>query len=139
MQYWTDKLAGKAFEYRNIVPATSPGINAAVAKLPGWVDPFFKDEYVRAISGSGLHAEERIIKIINDAKQVGPDGKLLTPKQITELFTERSPCEDICAPLLRTELSPEAKIFYSIVYDGESKLERQLMAKLLEIKAKGGL
>jgi hypothetical protein len=125
------ELADKAFGFRASIPTLNPGINAAVARLPGYTDPVFKDEFVRALSGNGLHAEEALIKKVQDA---GFD-----PKKITELFTERSPCPQTCTPLLQRELDSQAKIYYVVQYTGEdSPLERELLNELLRIKAYGG-
>ncbi|MBP2334396.1 hypothetical protein JOF41_000574 [Saccharothrix coeruleofusca] len=139
VQYWASDIARVAYDFRRVVPAPSPGINVAVAKLPGWNDPVFKDDYIRALSGERMHSEQRIIDTIKKRNEGLPEGQRFDPKEITEFFTERSPCSDPCQPLLRTELSPEAKIYYVVQYvGGNSKEEAQMLNELLSIMAGGG-
>ncbi|WP_077241523.1 nucleic acid/nucleotide deaminase domain-containing protein [Amycolatopsis azurea] len=138
---WGDELGDLAYLYRRTVGSMNPGINVAVAKLPGWLDPRFGDEYIRAFSGSGLHSERRIIaeidKQIAEARKLDPNNTALDIKNITELFTERSPCE-ACAKFLEGQLSPETLVKYGVYYLKETENETQNLLALLRERANGG-
>ncbi|WP_414945449.1 hypothetical protein [Amycolatopsis sp. cmx-11-32] len=139
---WGNELADKAYRFREAVASMRPIVNVAVAKLPGWVDPVFKDEYVRAYSGKGtpwgnsIHSEDRIFRIVKDANFKLPDGRTLQPSDITDIFTERSPCKK-CTELI-LESAPGANVHYSVTYLGNSDLEAEILYELLDLRAKGG-
>ncbi|MFC0844711.1 nucleic acid/nucleotide deaminase domain-containing protein [Streptomyces noboritoensis] len=69
-------------------------MNVAVARVPGWAAATgAKDDFVVfANTPKGLHSEERIIQAL--------ESKGFNRSQISELYSERSPCKDKCAPLL---------------------------------------
>jgi hypothetical protein len=70
------------------------GRNVAVARVPGWAKATgAKDDFVVfANIPRGLHSEELIIKELEE--------KGFNKKQIAELYSERSPCDAKCAPLV---------------------------------------
>jgi hypothetical protein len=70
------------------------GRNVAVAWVPGWAEKTgAKDDFVAfANIPRGLHSEELIIQKLEE--------KGFNKNQIKELYSERSPCEAICSPLM---------------------------------------
>jgi hypothetical protein len=132
LQYerWGNDLADKAYQLRRAMGLLkSPGINVSVAKIPGYTDPVLGEGYIGAISGTNLHAEQRIIKTLEDA---GFD-----PKQIERLFTERSPCKDTCLPLLTEKLTPGTTIDYAVYYLKDSEMELETLRSLIARRGTG--
>ncbi|MDT7797608.1 MAG: hypothetical protein QOI78_1041, partial [Actinomycetota bacterium] len=130
---WGDELGDIAYRFRearNLLG--SPGINIGVGKMPGWPDEGFGPGYIVARSNGAkeLHSEEIIIQKIRDAG--------LDPKKLEALFTERSPCLDKCSPLLNEALSPGTEVSFGVFYLGNSRMETEMLDKLLEIRAAGG-
>ncbi|WP_436842797.1 RICIN domain-containing protein [Streptomyces collinus] len=70
------------------------GRNIAVARVPGWAAATgAKDDFVVfANIPQGLHSEELILKKLEE--------KGFNKNQITELYSERSPCKATCSPLV---------------------------------------
>ncbi|MFF4797306.1 RICIN domain-containing protein [Streptomyces sp. NPDC001351] len=70
------------------------GRNIAVARVPGWAKATgAKDDFVTfANIPLGLHSEELIIQKLEE--------KGFNKNQISELYSERSPCQDKCSPLM---------------------------------------
>ncbi|WP_345060932.1 nucleic acid/nucleotide deaminase domain-containing protein, partial [Streptomyces rameus] len=69
--------------------------NIAVARVPGWAAATgAKDDFVVfANIPNGLHSEEVIIRKLEE--------KGFNKNQIAELYSERSPCQKICSPLVQ--------------------------------------
>ena len=143
---WGDTMGDLGYVYRRTVSGETmnPGINVAVARLPGWKDPKFGDEYIRAFSGDGKHSEIRILDDMEDQiakmKAANPGNEEiqgLSLKKITDFFTERSPCPS-CASALATRLDPNLVVVrYAVAYYGESGMERELLASLIELRKLG--
>jgi hypothetical protein len=70
------------------------GRNVAVAWVPGWAKKTgAKDDFVAfANIPLGLHSEELIVKKLEE--------KGFNKNQIKELYSERSPCDATCSPLM---------------------------------------
>ncbi|WP_020122612.1 RICIN domain-containing protein [Streptomyces canus] len=93
--YASSELAVVAYKFR-----VSSGLrykfgrNVAVARVPGWAEATgAKDDFVVfANIPRGLHSEELIIQKLEE--------KGFNKNQIAELYSERSPCEAICSPLM---------------------------------------
>ncbi|WP_410591398.1 nucleic acid/nucleotide deaminase domain-containing protein [Amycolatopsis sp. lyj-23] len=127
---WGSELADKAYELRRTMGLLNkPGINVSVAKIPGYTDPVLGEGYIGAISGSGKHAEERIIDTL---RQKGFDTKT-----IERLFTERSPCIDRCAPLLGEALANGTTVDFAVYYLKQSRQEIASLKALLAQRGQG--
>ncbi|MEU2713121.1 nucleic acid/nucleotide deaminase domain-containing protein [Streptomyces sp. NPDC007205] len=93
--YGSSELAHVAYEFR-----VSSGLrykfgrNVAVARVPGWAKATGakNDFVVFANIPQGLHSEELIIKKLEE--------KGFNKNQISELYSERSPCNAKCSPLV---------------------------------------
>ncbi|MEV6553196.1 RICIN domain-containing protein [Streptomyces sp. NPDC051597] len=93
--YAGSELAVVAYKYRIASGLRYKyGMNVAAARVPGWAAATgAKDDFVAfANTPGGLHSEERIIQEL--------ESKGFNRSQISELYSERSPCQDKCAPLL---------------------------------------
>ncbi|MEV5950625.1 ricin-type beta-trefoil lectin domain protein [Streptomyces sp. NPDC051993] len=93
--YAGSELAGVAYRFRVASGLRYKyGMNVAVARVPGWAAATgAKDDFIAfANIPRGLHSEERIIQAM--------EAKGFKPSQIAELYSERSPCQAKCAPLL---------------------------------------
>jgi hypothetical protein len=127
---WGSELADKAYEMRRTMGLLrQPGINVAVAKIPGYTDPILGDGYIGAISGSGKHAEQRIIDTLRE--------KGFDTKAIERLFTERSPCPDRCSPLLGEALANGTTVDFAVYYLKESKQELRSLQALIDGRGAG--
>ncbi|MBK3525733.1 RICIN domain-containing protein [Streptomyces sp. MBT70] len=71
------------------------GRNIAVARVPGWAAATgAKDDFVVfANIPDGLHSEQVIIRKLEE--------KGFNKNQISELYSERSPCQKMCSPLVQ--------------------------------------
>ena len=81
------------------------GRNVAVARVPGWNSPKTGDMVLGFSKGGGSHSENHIFD------QLAAKG--FSPSQITELYSERSPCP-VCQPMLDGQLAPGAPVTYSV-------------------------
>ncbi|MCY0963529.1 nucleic acid/nucleotide deaminase domain-containing protein, partial [Streptomyces sp. H27-H5] len=119
--YYSTELARQAYHARKAVGFT-PGRNVAVARVPGWNDSRTGDLVVGFSKGEGIHSEDHILAQLK--------AKGFTPSQITELYSERSPC-DVCKPKLAAALEPGTPISWSVPNGpGSADLLRQMIAAL---------
>lgn len=93
--YASSELAVVAYKFRVASGLRYKfGRNIAAARVPGWAATTgAKDDFVVfANIPKGLHSEELIIQKLEE--------KGFNKNQISELYSERSPCENKCSPLL---------------------------------------
>ncbi|MFF7439063.1 ricin-type beta-trefoil lectin domain protein [Streptomyces sp. NPDC008122] len=102
--YLSTELSRMAYKARTAAGITT-GRNVAVARVPGWNDPKTGDLVVGFSKGNGYHSENHILDQLT--------AKGFKPTQITEFYTERSPCP-VCAPMLADVLKPGTPISWSI-------------------------
>ncbi|MEW2133422.1 RICIN domain-containing protein [Streptomyces sp. NPDC005435] len=102
--YGSTDLALMAYKARKAAGITT-GRNVAVARVPGWNDPKTGDLVVGFSKGSGYHSENHILDQL-EARNFKPD-------QITELYSERTPC-GVCGPMLEDKLRPGTPIYWSL-------------------------
>ncbi|MFJ6722370.1 nucleic acid/nucleotide deaminase domain-containing protein [Streptomyces sp. NPDC091259] len=102
--YLSTDLSRMAYKAR-IASGVSTGRNVAVARVPGWNDPKTGDLVVGFSKGNGYHSENHILD------QLTAKGFKLT--QITELYSERSPCP-VCGPMLEDALPSGTPISWSV-------------------------
>ncbi|MFI8372187.1 ricin-type beta-trefoil lectin domain protein [Streptomyces sp. NPDC085466] len=102
--YLSTELSRMAYKARTGAGITT-GRNVAVARVPGWNDPKTGDLVVGFSKGNGYHSENHILD------QLAAKG--FKPTQITEFYTERSPCP-VCAPMLADVLNPGTPISWSV-------------------------
>ncbi|MGW2563217.1 RICIN domain-containing protein [Streptomyces sp. NPDC001514] len=102
--YLSTELSRMAYKARTAAGITT-GRNVAVARVPGWNDPKTGDLVVGFSKGGGYHAENHIMDQLS--------AKGFKPTQITELYSERSPCP-VCAPMLADVLKPGTPISWSV-------------------------
>lgn len=121
--YGSSELSRMAYKAR-IAAGIYPGRNVAVARVPGWNDPRTGDLVVGFSKGDGYHSENHILDQLA--------ARNFKPSQITELYSERSPCA-ACAPLLEDVLTPGTPISWSVPNGPGSA---NLLARM--IKAYGG-
>jgi len=95
------------------------GRNVAAARVPGWNDPRTGDFVIGFSKGlkdnQKYHSED---DILNQLKAKGLDGSA-----ITELYTERQPC-DKCATTLGQQLKPGTPITWSVPYGSSPDADR---------------
>ncbi|MCP2092289.1 Short repeat-containing protein of unknown function [Actinosynnema pretiosum] len=120
----SQEIVNKAFEYRiKVSGATLSSLfnNLAVVKVKGWVDPFFKDDYIRMLSaGKEKHSEIRILQELN---RLGID-----PSRVVEVYTERSFCKK-CAVAFGSRLPQGTPVYYSVKYMGQKSSDSWQEAK----------
>ncbi|MFE5977742.1 RICIN domain-containing protein [Streptomyces sp. NPDC056460] len=102
--YLSTELSRMAYKARTAAGITT-GRNVAVARVPGWNDPKTGDLVVGFSKGNGYHSENHILDQLA--------AKDFKPTQITEFYTERSPCS-VCAPMLADVLKPGTPISWTI-------------------------
>ncbi|WP_128985008.1 RICIN domain-containing protein [Streptomyces roseicoloratus] len=102
--YLSTELSRMAYKARTAAGITT-GRNVAVARVPGWNDPKTGDLVVGFSKGNNYHSENHILDQLK--------AKGFEPSQITELYSERSPCP-VCAPLLEDVLKPGTPITWSV-------------------------
>ncbi|MEU2834199.1 nucleic acid/nucleotide deaminase domain-containing protein [Streptomyces lavendulae] len=102
--YYSTELSRMAYTARKAEGFNS-GRNVAVARVPGWNNPKTGDLVVGFSKGDGYHSEDHILDQLK--------AKNFKPSQITELYSERSPC-DACKPKLAAVLEPGTPISRSV-------------------------
>ncbi|MFJ3880912.1 ricin-type beta-trefoil lectin domain protein [Streptomyces sp. NPDC090077] len=102
--YLSTELSRMAYKART-ASGISTNRNVAVARVPGWNDPKTGDLVVGFSKGNGYHSENHILDQLT--------AKGFKPTQITELYSERSPCA-ACGTLLENSLSPGTPISWSL-------------------------
>ncbi|MFF4573684.1 ricin-type beta-trefoil lectin domain protein [Streptomyces sp. NPDC001410] len=102
--YGSTDLSLMAYKARKAAGISS-GRNVAVARVPGWNDPKTGDLVVGFSKGGGYHSENHILDQLK--------AKNFSPKQIKELYSERTPCA-ACEPILQKELEPGTSISWSL-------------------------
>ncbi|WP_353947008.1 RICIN domain-containing protein [Streptomyces sp. HUAS MG91] len=102
--YLSNELSRMAYKAR-VGAGISTGRNVGVARVPGWNDPKTGDLVVGFSKGDGYHSENHILDQLK--------AKGFSPKQITEFYSERSPC-DVCAPILEGALEPGVPIYWTV-------------------------
>ncbi|MER5640663.1 polymorphic toxin-type HINT domain-containing protein [Kitasatospora sp. NPDC002227] len=102
--YNSTELGNMAYKARTAA-GISTGRNVAVARVPGWNSPRTGDLVVGFSKGDGYHSENHIFD------QLAAKG--FNPSHITELYSERSPC-DVCQPMLNEHLTPGTPVTYSV-------------------------
>ncbi|WP_030729452.1 nucleic acid/nucleotide deaminase domain-containing protein [Streptomyces sp. NRRL S-237] len=102
--YLSTDLSRMAYKART-ASGISTNRNVAVARVPGWNDPKTGDLVVGFSKGNGYHSENHILD------QLAAKG--FKPTQITELYSERSPCP-VCGPMLDGVLKPGTPISWSL-------------------------
>ncbi|MGW1623226.1 nucleic acid/nucleotide deaminase domain-containing protein [Streptomyces sp. NPDC002172] len=107
VRYNSDELSRMAYKFRVESGFFDADHNVAVARVPGWNDPKTGDLVVASSGWSG-HSETEILA------QLAAKG--FDAKDITALYTERSPC-GACASALADALKPGTPITYSVPYD----------------------
>lgn len=105
--------------------------NVAVARVPGWNDPETGDLVVGFSKyESGLHAEDHILEQL--AK------KEVSPKKITELYSERQPCP-ACGPNLESKLEKGTEITWSVQYGSEPLMNaafRDMLSDMIQAQGR---
>ncbi|WP_459647826.1 RICIN domain-containing protein [Kitasatospora sp. Ki12] len=105
--YDSDELSTAAFEYRLKSGYWDGDRNVAVARVRG------SDGKLRLVYGNSRSMEEHAEMKILD--QLAADDKVI------ELYTDRAPCPDLCAPMLSSdERTKTATITYVIPYASPS-------------------
>ncbi|WP_445073526.1 RICIN domain-containing protein [Streptomyces sp. SAS_267] len=104
ISYGSTDIAHMAYEARKAAGITT-GRNVAVARVPGWNNPKTGDFVVGFSKGGGYHSENHILDQLA--------AKNFKPTQITELYSERTPCP-ACGPMLDDVLTPGTPITWSI-------------------------
>ncbi|MFE1126411.1 ricin-type beta-trefoil lectin domain protein [Streptomyces albidoflavus] len=102
------------------------GRNVAVARVPGWDDPKTGDLVVGFSQGNGFHAEDHVLEQLTK--------KDISPKKITELYSERQPCA-ACGPNLENHLSPGTEITWSVQWGSDLEMNSaftELLGKLIQ-------
>lgn len=127
--YNSDELSHLAFNVRigNGLPVSGKRIrNVAVARVPGWNSAETGDLVygVSAEAGSGAHAEEVILKKLENAG--------LSPKSITELYSERQPCPT-CGPLLDGALTEGTPIHWSVPWGSDAMMNKGMTEQLIRM------
>ncbi|MCS0604688.1 ricin-type beta-trefoil lectin domain protein [Streptomyces sp. LP11] len=103
------------------------GRNVAVARVPGWAKATgAKDDFVVfANIPQGLHSEELIVQKLEE--------KGFNRNQISELYSERSPCADRCSPLMEgipvTYSTPDGPGAYHMIEYMINTFERGKLAR----------
>ena len=112
-------------------PAQTAGINVAVAKIPGYTDPILGDGYIGAISGSGKHAEERIIDTLRGkgSSRAGRRSSVCSPSG-ARAWTW-------CSPLLGEALANGTTVDFAVYYLKESLQELRSLQALINGRGAG--
>nr|WP_329230264.1 RICIN domain-containing protein [Streptomyces canus] len=102
--YGSTEIALMAYDARKAAGISS-GRNVAVARVPGWNDPRTGEFVVGFSKGNNYHSENHILDQLKGTK--------FKPTDITELYTDRSPCP-VCEPLLAGLLKPGTPISWAV-------------------------
>ncbi|MET9787319.1 RICIN domain-containing protein [Streptomyces canus] len=102
--YGSTEIALMAYDARKAAGISS-GRNVAVARVPGWNDPRTGDFVVGFSKGNNYHSENHILDQLQGTK--------FKPTDITELYTDRSPCP-ACEPLLAGQLKAGTPISWAV-------------------------
>ncbi|MFF8448026.1 RICIN domain-containing protein [Streptomyces leeuwenhoekii] len=117
--YGSTELSRMAYQARTAA-GISPGRNVAVVRVPGWNDPKTGDLVIGFSKGGGYHSENHILD------QLASKG--FKPTQITELYSDRTPCA-VCSSLLGDALNPGTPISWAVP-DGPGSAN--LLARMIQ-------
>jgi len=107
-------LADHAIQYRLDHPTIGGDDNIAVLQ---YSRPNLPDAYIVLPNGVGVHSEDRVLTMMLQTRHVPID-------RLVALYTERTPCNDICQPNLGSLGECEKKVCWSFDYD----VDRHLIA-----------